>query len=162
MSDDLPVVCREMPGPLDTDGKALLVALEQDLSLAVLLPTAKDQDLELVGDLRAVLPQYADVDLRFAFPVPIALPASRFRAGTAARSKDLDRADHVVFYLEISDVGMVGPASARGLILDGGAGPTGSAPRGVVWAWGIWGRFCMLRGPDGRWSEHPIGPVAIS
>jgi hypothetical protein len=160
--DAPPAACRETPRPLDADGTALLVALEQDLSRAVILSTAKDQDLELVGDLRTVLRQYPDVDLRFVFPSPVVLPASRFRAGTAARSEDLQPADHVVFYLEISDVGMVGPGGARGLVLHGGAGPTGRAPRGTVWMWGIWGRFCMLRGAHGQWLEYPIGPVAIS
>jgi hypothetical protein len=159
---DLPAVCRQRPRPLDAAGRTLLVALEGALADDVLLPTPMNGDLELVGDLRSVLRQYPDVDLRFIFPIPRALSSSRFRAGTAETSRALAGSDHPVFYLELSEVGVVGPPEALGLVLDGGAGPAGPAPRHGVWAWGIWGRFCMLRDSDGRWSEYPIGPTMVS
>jgi len=159
---DLPAVCRERPRPLDAAGRTLLVALEGALADDVLLPTPMNGDLELVGDLRSVLRQYPEVDLRFVFPIPIAFSSSRFQVGTAKTAKALARSDHAVFYLELSDVGVVGPPEALGLVLHGGAGPAGPAPRHGVWASGIWGRFCMLRDLDGRWSEYPIGPTMVS
>ena len=110
-----------------------MVALERALADGVLSRKPKNGDLELIGDLRSVLRRYPKVDLRFIFPIPIVLPASRFRVGTALSSKALAKVDRAVFYLELSDVGMVGPPSAPGLVLEGGAGPAGPAPgRGIL------------------------------
>ncbi len=159
---ETPGLCNESARPLDRVGKAYLIELEQHLAAAVLSDTAEDHGLFNIGDLHSLIRKYPDAEMAFIFPSQVRLPKSAFRTRAAANTSEIEKADHPIFYLELSDVGMVGSGNQTALVFDYAAWPTGARPKNTVWMWGLSGRYCVTRAAAGRWSAFPIGVQIMS
>jgi hypothetical protein len=161
--------CEGAQHPLDPAARDRLVQLERRLVASVL------EDAPCVGDLRApevcsmtadlhkMLRQFPEVELVFLFPEPLKLPASPYRVHLGTTTAALQKADHPVFFLELSRVQMVGTAGKGALVANVLSGPSGAAPpSNVIWLWGGYGERCFVARPDGTWAHYTVGPQAIS
>jgi hypothetical protein len=160
----LPAICRKPAGPLDRAGRRALAELERALIERALSgrPTVREDGWLNASEINRLLRKYPETEMTFLLPLPVAIPRSRFRVSTGASLEEVERADHTVFYLEVSDARMVRSGGEIGLLFSYGGGPAGTPPEGVGWMWGVWGPFCAVRDADGVWSAHATGPVAIS
>jgi hypothetical protein len=138
--------------------------LQRHLIDDVLADTVSSHDGEGFNGLevRRLLRQYPTAEMAFVFPRPVTVPQTKFRVRTATTVDELRGSPHTVFYIELSDVQMVRSDSRLGLILQYGEGPTGTKPKDVVWLWGMWGRFCVLRNDEGSWDAYPLGGMIVS
>jgi hypothetical protein len=158
---ELPTVCSETARPLDAAGTALLTDLQHHLVSNVLSDAAPADELFNTSDLQGLIREYPDAEMAFIFPISIRLPASTFHLRSAADRTELKNANHVVFYLELSKVGMVAKGGDIGLTLYYDAGPTRARPAHGS-AWDMWGEFCVVRDANGGWSAFSTGLVFVS
>jgi hypothetical protein len=161
---ELPEACRGPALALDARGQSALLDLERHLVEDVLADDVKDHEDGWFNalEVRGLLRRYPATEVAFLFPASIPLPNTRFRTRTGGRVEELTHTSHSIFYLHVADVQMVRSGNEIGLVLDYGSGPAGSPPKGVMWLWGEWGRFCAFRGLEGTWQAYPLGPVMVS
>jgi hypothetical protein len=141
----------------------MLVVLEGDLIATVLAvpgDPARGNHGYNVGEVGWNLHQYPHAEMVFLFPMAVPIPKNMFhvRVDVGGRMAQLRKLNHAAFYLELSGVKMVRSGADAGLIVDYGGGPAGKAARG----WGMWGRFCAVPVPGGRWASYPVGSVVVS
>ena len=81
-----PALCREPAAPLDDGGRHLLLAFESQLANEVLGNTKLGNDGQQLNtsEVHRILRQYPQAEMVFAFPAPVPLPESRFRARLSA------------------------------------------------------------------------------
>jgi hypothetical protein len=162
--DDVPAICRRSPQPLDLVGQKFLVDLQNHIVEDVVAETITEHDdggfntLEVRGLLR----EFPSAEMAFVFPAPVVVPDSSFHVRTNSSREELDRAPGTVFYIELSKALMVRSGTKLAIVLSYGAGPTGTRPKGTVWAWGQWGRYCVQRRDDGSWRAFALGAVVVS
>ncbi len=161
---ELPEKCRGPALALDARGQAALLHLERHLVEDVLADDVTDHEDGWFNalEVRGLLRRYPTTEVAFLFPASIPLPNTGFRTRTGGRVEELTHASRSIFYLHVADVQMVRSGQETGLVLDYGSGPTGTPPKGIIWLWGEWGRFCAFPGPEGTWQTYPLGPVMVS
>jgi len=159
-----PALCREPASPLDRDGQQLLLTLESQLANEVLgnAKLAHDGHQLNTGEVHSMLVEYPQAEMVFAFPAPIVVPGSRFRARLSPTSVRYSRVGPPAFEVGISDVVMMRLGRRTALALEFRSGPVGPHPNGRFWAWGVAGRFCAIPRAQGRWRIYPLSGVIIS
>jgi hypothetical protein len=158
-----PAVCRERPSRFDGDGQRLLLAFETQIANEVLGNTKHRDDNPLnTGEVHSLLTRFPQAEVAFAFPEPIAIPRSRFRARSSTTRVSYSRTAPVAFQVEISDLVMLRRGRRMALAFYFSSGPIGPPPGGGVWMWGMGGAFCAIPRADARWRIYPLGPTVIS
>ena len=86
-------------------------------------------------EVRGLLREFPSTEMAFIFPASVVVPNSTFHVRTNSSREELDRAPRTVFYIELSKVLMVPSSTKLAIVLSYSAGPTGTRPKGTVWAW---------------------------
>jgi hypothetical protein len=167
----IPDVCLGKPTALDAPGRAALQTFERHMVDDVLRFPVPEPKRYLEGhddgainslEVGHAMREYAVDDVLFAFPMPVAIPASAYHVRTTGTVADLKLVDHPVFYLELRDVWMVRLGRETGFLFLYDGGPAGKPPKETVWMWGTGGRMCAYRKPDGAWKTIPVGGTWVS
>ena len=89
----------------DEAGRRALTELERTLVDRTLSDKPKArEDWFNPEEVNELLRRYPATEIAFLFPVPVPIPATRFQVRDKATHAGIDRADHPVFYIEVSDV----------------------------------------------------------
>jgi hypothetical protein len=157
----------EVRPPDDPEARERLIQLQRRLVASVLEDGRCMDDqtapevCAMTADLHRMLRQYPDVEMVFLFPEPMKIPPSPYWAHLGTSTVALQRADHPVFFLELSRVQMVGSGAHGALVASVLTGPTGVTPSNVIWLWGGYGERCFVPRPDGKWAQYTVGYQVI-
>jgi hypothetical protein len=139
-----PEICRASSGPLDGHGRALLLALEQQLVEGIVTDRPGRRLFDTADHYQLLRDTPGDVAVVFPLRVqPSATPfvVHQVRSVDAARRLATTKP---VYLVKLSDVRQLRVGDERALLVDYRSGPLGRPPGGGLWLWGAAGEFCVV------------------